>query len=198
MMSPKKQRFIECIKEFINTNNRPPTFVEIMRGLGFKSLGTVNWYIVELEKDGLIERKRGFNGKRALSLLEKNMSNKLPMLGLVAAGMPIEVFENVEYIDVPSKYINNENYVLKVDGDSMKNDGIIDGDYIVVKKNDVAKPGETIVAIVNGEATLKKFYVGEDGVELHPKNDNYNIIHISQDDELLIQGQVLGVFREYN
>ena len=198
MMSPKKQRFIEYIKEFINTNNRPPTFVEIMRGLGFKSLGTVNWYIVELEKDGLIERKRGFNGKRALSLLEKNISNKLPMLGLVAAGMPIEVFENVEYIDVPSKYINNENYVLKVDGDSMKNDGIIDGDYIVVKKNDVAKPGETIVAIVNGEATLKKFYVGEDGVELHPKNDNYNIIHISQDDELLIQGQVLGVFREYN
>ena len=198
MLSPKKQKFVNYIEQFININDRPPTFVEIMKGLGFKSLGTVNWYIVELEKDGLIKRKKGFNGKRALSLLEKNITNKLPMLGLVAAGMPIEVFENIEYVDVPSKYINNENYVLKVDGDSMKNDGIIDGDFIVVKKNNVAKPGETIVAIVNGEATLKKFYLGKNGVELHPRNDHYNIIHISSEDELLIQGQVLGVFREYN
>ena len=198
MMSPKKQRFIDYIKVFIESNNRPPTFVEIMSGLGFKSLGTVNWYIVELEKDGLIERKKGFNGKRALSLLEEKISNKLPMLGLVAAGMPIEVFDNVEYVDVPSKYINDENYVLKVDGDSMVKDGIIDGDYVVVRKNNIAKPGQTIVAIVNGEATLKRFYIGENGVELHPRNDNYNIIHVSSDDELLIQGQVLGVFREYN
>mgnify|MGYP001453965715 FL=1 len=198
MMSPKKQRFIDYIKVFIESNNRPPTFVEIMSGLGFKSLGTVNWYIVELEKDGLIERKKGFNGKRALSLLEEKISNKLPMLGLVAAGMPIEVFDNVEYVDVPSKYINDENYVLKVDGDSMVKDGIIDGDYVVVRKDNIAKPGQTIVAIVNGEATLKRFYIGENGVELHPRNDNYNIIHVSSDDELLIQGQVLGVFREYN
>ena len=198
MMSPKKQRFIDYIRVFIENNNRPPTFVEIMSGLGFKSLGTVNWYIVELEKDGLIERKKGFNGKRALSLLEEKISNKLPMLGLVAAGMPIEVFDNVEYVDVPSKYINDENYVLKVDGDSMVKDGIIDGDYVVVRKDNIAKPGQTIVAIVNGEATLKRFYIGENGVELHPRNDNYNIIHVSSDDELLIQGQVLGVFREYN
>ena len=198
MMSPKKQRFIDYIRVFIDNNNRPPTFVEIMSGLGFKSLGTVNWYIVELEKDGLIERKKGFNGKRALSLLEEKISNKLPMLGLVAAGMPIEVFDNIEYVDVPSKYINDENYVLKVDGDSMVKDGIIDGDYVVVRKDNIAKPGQTIVAIVNGEATLKRFYIGENGVELHPRNDNYNIIHVSSDDELLIQGQVLGVFREYN
>ena len=197
-MSPKKQRFIDYIRVFIEENNRPPTFVEIMSGLGFKSLGTVNWYIVELEKDGLIERKKGFNGKRALSLLEEKISNKLPMLGLVAAGMPIEVFDNIEYVDVPSKYINNENYVLKVDGDSMVKDGIIDGDYVVVRKDNIAKPGQTIVAIVNGEATLKRFYIGKNGVELHPRNDNYNIIHISSDDELQIQGQVLGVFREYN
>ena len=198
MMSPKKQRFIDYIRVFIEDNDRPPTFVEIMSGLGFKSLGTVNWYIVELEKDGLIERKKGFNGKRALSLLEEKISNKLPMLGLVAAGMPIEVFDNIEYVDVPSKYINNENYVLKVDGDSMVKDGIIDGDYVVVRKDNIAKPGQTIVAIVNGEATLKRFYIGKNGVELHPRNDNYNIIHISSDDELQIQGQVLGVFREYN
>jgi len=198
MLSPKKQKFIEYIKNFIIDNDRPPTFVEIMSGLGFKSLGTINWYIVELEKEGLIERVKGSNGKRALSILEKNIINQLPMLGLVAAGMPIEVFENVEFVDVPSKYIHNENYVLKVDGDSMKNDGILDGDFVVVKKIEIAHPGDTVVAIVNGEATLKKYYLGKEGVELHPRNDHYNIIHVTEEDELHIQGQVLGVFREYN
>ena len=198
MLSPKKQKFLDFIKNFISTNDRPPTFVEIMKGLKFSSLGTINWYIVELESEGLIKRVKGSNGKRALSILEKNIDNRLPMLGLVAAGMPIEVFENIEYVDVPSKYINNENYVLKVDGNSMIDDGILDGDYIVVKKSQIARAGDTVVAILNGEATLKRYYLGRNGVELHPRNKKYNTIHVTTEDELYIQGQVLGVFREYN
>ena len=198
MLSPKKQKFLNFIKNFINSNDRPPTFVEIMKGLNFSSLGTINWYIVQLESEGLIKRVKGSNGKRALSILEKNIDNRLPMLGLVAAGMPIEVFENIEYVDVPSKYINNENYVLKVDGNSMIDDGILDGDYIVVKKSQIARAGDTIVAILNGEATLKRYYIGKKGVELHPRNKKYNTIHVTTEDELYIQGQVLGVFREYN
>ena len=198
MLSPKKQKFLDFIKSFISRNERPPTFVEIMKGLKFSSLGTINWYIVQLENDGLIKRIKGTNGKRALSILEKNINNKLPMLGLVAAGMPIEVFDNVEYVDVPSKYINDENYVLKVDGNSMIDDGILDGDYIVVKKSQIATAGDTVVAILNGEATLKKYYLGKNGVELHPRNSKYNTIYVSTDDQLYIQGQVLGVFREYN
>ena len=198
MLSPKKQKFLDFIKNVISTNDRPPTFVEIMKGLKFSSLGTINWYIVELESEGLIKRVKGSNGKRALSILEKNIDNRLPMLGLVAAGMPIEVFENIEYVDVPSKYINNENYVLKVDGNSMIDDGILDGDYIVVKKSQIARAGDTVVAILNGEATLKRYYLGKNGVELHPRNKKYNTIHVTTEDELYIQGQVLGVFREYN
>jgi|TARA_B100001250_G_scaffold114883_1_gene97318 repressor LexA len=198
MLSPKKQNFLDFIKSFISSNDRPPTFVEIMKGLKFSSLGTINWYIVELEKEGLIKRVKGSNGKRALSILEKNIDNRLPMLGLVAAGMPIEVFDNVEYVDVPSKYINDENYVLKVDGNSMIDDGILDGDYIVVKKSQIARAGDTVVAILNGEATLKRYYLGKNGVELHPRNSKYNTIYVSNEDQLYIQGQVLGVFREYN
>ena len=198
MLSPKKQKFLDFIKNFIKSNDRPPTFVEIMKGLKFSSLGTINWYIVQLESEGLIKRVKGSNGKRALSILEKNIDNRLPMLGLVAAGMPIEVFENIEYVDVPSKYINNENYVLKVDGNSMIDDGILDGDYIVVKKSQIARAGDTVVAILNGEATLKRYYIGKKGVELHPRNKKYNTIHVTTEDELYIQGQVLGVFREYN
>ena len=125
MMSPKKQRFIDYIRAFIESNDRPPTFVEIMSGLGFKSLGTVNWYIVELEKDGLIERVKGYNGKRALSLLEKAIDNQLPLLGLIAAGMPIENYDQYDNIDVPKKFYGKADYVLKVDGDSMKDDGIL-------------------------------------------------------------------------
>ena len=91
MLSPKKQKFIDYIKSFTDNNSRPPTFVEIMDGLNFSSLGTINWYIVELEKEGLIERVKGYNGKRALSILEEKITNQLPLLGMVSAGMPLEM-----------------------------------------------------------------------------------------------------------
>ena len=139
MLSPKKQKFIDYIKDFTTDNDRPPTFVEIMKGLRFSSLGTVNWYIVELEKEGLIERVKGYNGKRALSVLEEKINNQLPLLGMVSAGMPLDIYENKEYIEVPPSLSQNGSYVLKVNGDSMKNDGILDGDYVVIKKIDFIK-----------------------------------------------------------
>ena len=198
MLSPKKQKFVDYIKEFTSSNDRPPTFVEIMNGLNYSSLGTINWYIVELEKEGLIERVKGYNGKRALSVLEEKMNNELPLLGMVSAGMPLEIFDNEEYIEVPKSLSANGNYVLKVNGDSMQDDGILDGDFVVIKKIQIARPGETVVAIVNGEATLKRYYVGSNGIELHPRNSNYSVIDVKKEDDLIIQGKVLGVFREYN
>ena len=198
MLSPKKQKFVDYIKEFTSSNDRPPTFVEIMNGLNYSSLGTINWYIVELEKEGLIERVKGYNGKRALSVLEQKMNNELPLLGMVSAGMPLEIFDNEEYIEVPKSLSSNGNYVLKVNGDSMQDDGILDGDFVVIKKIQIARPGETVVAIVNGEATLKRYYVGSNGIELHPRNSNYSVIDVKKEDDLIIQGKVLGVFREYN
>jgi len=198
MLSPKKQKFIDYIKSFTDENQRPPTFVEIMNGLNFSSLGTVNWYIVELEKEGMIERVKGNNGKRALSLLEQKIDNQLPLLGLVAAGMPIENFDTYEMIDIPSQFNNKADYVLRVDGDSMIDDGILNGDYVILKKVQVAKPGDTVVALINGEATLKQYYIGSNGVELHPKNNNYSVINVNPDDDLHIQGLVVGIIREYH
>tara|TARA_Y100000996_G_scaffold85943_1_gene59738 strand:+ start:270 stop:866 length:597 start_codon:yes stop_codon:yes gene_type:complete len=197
MLSPKKQKFLDFIKSFSEMNSRPPTFVEIMEGLRFKSLGTINWYIVELEKDGLIERVKGYNGKRALSVFEEKITNKLPLLGMVSAGMPLEIFENDEYIEVPPNMQKKGNYALRVNGDSMQDDGILDGDYVVIKKIQVANPGDTVVAVVNGEATLKNYYLGSNGVELHPRNDKYSIIYVNKEDDINIQGKVLGVFRNY-
>ncbi|MDP6570678.1 MAG: transcriptional repressor LexA [Candidatus Marinimicrobia bacterium] len=198
MLSPKKQRFVDFIRDFTDMNNRPPTFVEIMGGLSIRSLGTVNWYVNELEREGVIKRMRGKNGKRALSVLEEHIHNRLPLLGLIAAGHPLEVFEDSEYMAVPPQYIKPENYVLKVNGNSMIDDQIKDGDYVIVQKTETAANGDTVVALVNHEATLKRYYLRDKGVELHPQNPDFDIIHVQPEDEFQINGIVLAVFREYS
>ena len=197
-LSPKKQRFVDFIQNFTHDNNRPPTFVEIMGGLSIRSLGTINWYVNELEQEGVLHRMRGKNGKRALSLLEQHINNRLPLLGLIAAGHPLEVFEDSEYMDVPPQYIKPENYVLRVNGNSMIDDQIRDGDYVIVKKTETANKGDTVVALVNNEATLKRYYLGDKGVELHPQNSDFDIMYVKPADDFQINGIVLAVFREYS
>ena len=197
-ISPKKQRFMDFIQDFTHENNRPPTFIEIMRGLDIRSLGTINWYVNELEREGVLQRIRGKNGKRALSILEQQIQNRLPLLGLIAAGHPLEVFEDSEYMDVPPQYLKLDNYVLKVNGNSMIDDQIRDGDYIIVKRVETANEGDTVVALVNNEATLKRYYLSDKGVELHPQNPDFDIIHVKSEDDFRIYGIVLAVFREYN
>jgi repressor LexA len=196
--SPKKQLFLDFVRDFTDNNSRPPTFVEIMSGMNIRSLGTINWYVNELEKEGMLQRMRGKNGKRALSVLEGRIQNRLPLLGLIAAGYPLDVFENSEYINVPPQYLKSDNYVLKVNGNSMIDAQIQDGDYVIIKKIETAKNGDTVVALINNEATLKRYYVGDEGVELHPQNTDFNIIHVQPTDQFQINGIVLAVFREYS
>jgi len=141
---------------------------------------------------------RGKNGKRALSVLEQRIQNRLPLLGLIAAGYPLDVFEDSEYINVPPQYLKPDNYVLKVNGNSMIDDQIRDGDYVIVKKTETANKGDTVVALVNNEATLKRYYLGEKGVELHPQNPDFDIIHVKPADDFQINGIVLAVLREYS
>ena len=198
MISPKKQRFVEYIKSFTHLNNRPPRFVEIMNGLNVKSLGTINWYVNELEKDGIITRMKGKNGKRALSILENHMTTALPLLGLISAGKPLEQFDIIDHINVPSKYINSNNFALRVNGDSMEDDGILHDDIIIVKKTENAHNGETVIANINNEATLKKYYIKENKIELHPRNEKYNIIHINETDDFGISGVLVGLIRNYD
>lgn len=197
-LSPKKQNFVNFIRDFTRENNRPPTFVEIMSGLNISSLGTINWYVNELEKENVIWRMKGKNGKRALSVLEQHFHNKLPLLGIIAAGHPMEVFEDAEYIDVPPQYISAENYVLKVHGNSMIDNQILNGDYIIVKKTEIAINGDTVVALVNNEATLKRYYIKNKGIELHPQNSNFDVIYVKDSDVFQINGIVLAVFRKYS
>ena len=162
-----------------------------------KSLGTVNWYVKELEKAGALERGK-YNAKRALSVSNLPGGHKLPLLGLIAAGYPLEAVENRESIEVPLSYIHPDNYVLKVKGDSMIEDHIENGDYVIVRQKPEASSGQTVVAFVNGDATLKRYYPKKNGVELHPRNPDYDVIKVSAEDEFRIGGVVLAILRQYD
>jgi repressor LexA len=195
-LSPKKQRFLDFIRRFTGDHDRAPTFHEIMEGLKLKSLGTVNWYVKELEKLGVLERGK-YNAKRALSVPDQATGNELPLLGLIAAGYPLEAIEHRETLEVPPSYIHLDNYVLKVKGDSMIDDHIEDGDYVIIRQKPEAAQGQTVVAFVNGEATLKRYYPKTNGIELHPRNPAYDVIHVSPEDEFRIGGVVLAILRQY-
>ncbi|MCK5686429.1 repressor LexA [bacterium] len=198
-LSVKKQRFIDFIREHIEQYGHAPSFEELMLGLGFKSLGTVNWYVKSLEEDGVLKRSRGPNGKRALQLIEENeMTSILPLAGTIAAGYPLEAIEVPESIEVPLSYVRKDNYVLRVKGDSMIDDNIQDGDYVIIHKKEVVAPGSIIVAYVNEEATLKRYYPKTDHIELHPRNPEFNIINVFPDDTFRIGGELLYVFRKYD
>ena len=199
-LSLKQKKFLDFINNFTLMQNEAPTYDEIMIGLSFKSLGTVNWYVKTLEEQGHLYRTKGSNGKRALTLTQEHATHPeacLPLLGLIAAGEPIEALETPNSITVPSSLVHPDNFVLQVRGQSMIDEHIQDGDYIVVKKTASARSGQIVVAIINDEATLKCYVPKSNHVELHPRNPEFPIITIKETDKFHINGVLLYSFREY-
>ena len=199
IVSPNKQRFLKFIESYIKKYGYSPTTSEMQRGLDIKSSGTISWYVRELEREGYLLKTRGYSGKRALTL--RNNPDKtatLPFLGIVAAGYPLEVFENQDNIEVPPNYARSDNYVLKVRGDSMIDYHIQDGDFLIIKKAVQADTGQIVVAYVNEEATLKRYYSKETHIELHPGNEDYHIIRVHAGDRFRIGGILLYSFRKYD
>ncbi len=197
-LSPNKQRFLNFIESYAKEHGYAPTTSEIQLALGVKSSGTVSWYVRELERDGYLVRTRGYSGKRALTVRKADHQDSfLPLLGVVAAGYPLEVFENRDEVEVPPHYIHPDNFVLKVRGDSMIDYHIRNGDFLIVKKREQAQTGDIVVAYVNEEATLKRYYPKNDYIELHPGNERYEIIRVSPHDSFRIGGILLYSFREY-
>ncbi|HJM34413.1 MAG: transcriptional repressor LexA [Candidatus Marinimicrobia bacterium] len=199
-LSPKLKRFLDFIQRFTLSFDQAPSYEEIMVGLGFDSLGTVNWYVKTLEEEGHLSRIKGPNGKRALTLIHKEHATttaRLPLLGLIAAGEPIEALENPEVVDVPPSLLHPDNYVLQVKGDSMIDEQIHDGDFIVARKTKTARSGQIVVALINGEATLKCYVPKTDCIELHPRNPNFPVIKVNPQDDFHINGVLLYSFRNY-
>jgi len=200
-LSPKLKRFLDFIQRFTLIHDQSPSYEEIMASLGFGSLGTVNWYVKTLEGEGHLFRIKGPNGKRALTLSHKEHATtttaRLPLLGLIAAGEPIEALENPEMVDVPPSLLHPDHYVLQVKGDSMIDEQIHDGDFIVARKVKTARSGQIVVALINGEATLKCYVPKSNGVELHPRNPDFPVIKVNSQDDFHINGVLLYSFRNY-
>ena len=199
-LSPKLKKFLDFIQRFTLNFGQAPSYEEIMADLGFDSLGTVNWYVKTLEEEGHLSRIKGPNGKRALTLIHKEHATttaRLPLLGLIAAGEPIEALENPEVVDVPPSLMHPDNYVLQVKGDSMIDEQIHDGDFIVARKTETARSGQIVVALINGEATLKCYVPKTDCIELHPRNPSFPIITVNPQDNFHINGVLLYSFRNY-
>lgn len=192
-MTPKQKKILDFINEQIERKGVSPTLKEIAEHFGFNSLGTVQNYLVRLKDQGLVESD--WNGKRTLKPIPS--TKMLPLLGKVAAGHPIEAIETPELIEIPS-YLrpHGDCFVLEVTGQSMKDDGVYDGDYVIIKKQSSAQNGQTVVALIDNEATIKRYFKHREYVELRPANPDFKPIIVSSDN-FKIEGVVVGLVRRF-
>jgi repressor LexA len=206
MAITRRQRQVyDYISRFVTEKGYSPSFEEIGDGLGLSSLATVHKHISNLEKKGLLTRD--YNKSRSIDLLPPkgrlkqamsvNTGIVLPLVGRIAAGQPIEAVENPETISLADFVRSKEVFVLEVRGESMQDEHIVDGDYVLVEKTKVAHNGDIVVALVDGsDATLKRFYREDDNIRLQPSNVNMQPIIVPAA-SVAIQGRVIGVLRKY-
>ena len=196
----RQKEMMDFLDDYIDRNGYAPTIEETADHFGLRSLATVHKHLTNLQKKGLI--KRDWNRSRALELVPttvKVQAVELPLLGRVAAGSPIEAITSSETIFVPEDMVGRqETYVLQVKGDSLIEEQIRDGDYVIVENRQSARDGEMVIALLDGEnATLKKLYrEGGGRVRLQPANASLSPIYVDQD-RLRVQGVVIGVLRKY-
>jgi repressor LexA len=198
-LTEKQKTFLEYVSQYIEQWGQSPSFDEICEHFGFNSYNTVTTYLKILERKGYIRLPPIKNQKRAFEVISPVETRRFefPLLGKVAGGKPIEAVETVDTIEVPPSMIGQgDHFVLQVKGNSMKEDGILDGDYIVVRKQPTAENGETVVALINNEATVKKYYQRKTTVELRPAHKRMAPI-IVKEGHLRIEGKVVGVMRHY-
>ena len=200
-LTERQRDILQFIRQFQAERGVAPTHREICDHFGFSSYGTVYKHLSLLQKKGLI--RKDWNQKRGVELIDNEPPappppvRELPLFGYIAAGKPLDVDVESETITVPDRLTGRgENYVLKVRGDSMIEDGILDGDYVIVARRERADNGEMVVANVNGEVTLKRFYHEGDRVRLQPANSMMHPIY-AQTRDVAVQGVVVGLMRRF-
>jgi repressor LexA len=195
-LTPRQEQVLEFIRESVRANGYPPTVREICTALHLSSPSTVHAHLANLERLGLI--KRDPTKPRALDVVQDLRPRRpLPLVGRVAAGQPILAEENIEeYVDVPAFLRrDDDDFVLRVRGDSMVDAGIFNDDFIVVHQQDEVQNGEIVVALVGDEATTKRFYREGRTVRLQPESENHEPIIVNADEVELV-GRVVGVLRQ--
>jgi repressor LexA len=206
-LTRRQKEVYDFISGFVDRHGYSPSFEEIAEGLGLSSLATVHKHISNLEDKQLL--RRDYNRSRSIDLLKPRgrmkqslavaaeSSMSLPLLGRIAAGRPLEAVENPETISLADFTRSKEVFVLQVKGQSMQDEAILDGDYVLVEKADSARDGEIVVALVDGtDATLKRLYVEGGKVRLQPSNAEMQPIIVPAA-SVQVQGRVIGVLRKY-
>jgi len=200
-LTKRQKEILDYVAEYIGDHGYAPSFEEIADAFGYTSLATVHEHVSNLERKGYV--RKAYNQSRSLEVVRGTAlaaGVELPLLGEVAAGLPIEAIQDRETILVPPDLLRKggENYVLRVTGDSMIDEQIRDGDYIIVNSRTTAEDGEMVVALVDGDsATVKKLYRESDGrVRLQPANPTLTPMYFPGD-RVRIQGVVVGVIRRY-
>ena len=199
-LTKRQKEILDFIEQGIRESGYAPTLEEIGTHFGLRSLATVHKHVSNLESKGLIRRK--WNHSRAIELVQarkKTRAVELPLLGRVAAGRPLEAIEGDDRIEVPESMVRRANsYALEVVGDSMIDEGILEGDFIVVEENPDPRNGDMVVANIDGEATVKRFYREDSNtIRLQPANEKYDPIYVRNRD-LQIRGIVSAVLRKYH
>jgi repressor LexA len=207
MAITKRQREVyDFIHDFVQQHGYSPSFEEIGAGLGLSSLATVHKHVSNLERKGLL--KRDYNRSRSIDVLPaRGLLRKqprpappefaLPLLGRIAAGQPIEAVQQGETISLGDITRSKDVFVLQVKGQSMKDEHIVDGDYVLVEKANTARDGEIVVALVDGsDATLKRLYREGIKIRLQPSNSQMDPIIVPAK-SVQVQGRVIGVLRKY-
>ena len=200
-ISKKQQEILDYIKNEILNRGFPPAVREICEAVNLKSTSSVHSHLETLEKNGYIRRDP--TKPRAIEIVDDNFNLvrretvNVPIIGKVAAGQPLLAVENVEgYFPIPSEYMpNNKTFMLVVQGDSMINAGIFNGDYVVVEQQPTAENGQKVVALIDDSATVKTFYKEDGYIRLQPENDSMEPIIVEPDRPFQILGKVIGVFR---
>lgn len=200
-LSQKQLEILQFIKNEIQLKGYPPAVREICKAVNLKSTSTVHGHLSRLEKKGYIRRDP--TKPRAIEILDKDNLDflpkkeiiEVPIVGKVTAGQPILAVENIEdTFPLPIDFTENSTvFMLKVKGESMINAGIFDGDYVLVKQQNIAYNGDIVVALIEDEATIKRFYKEKDFIRLQPENEFMEPIYVK---DLKILGKVIGVFRK--
>lgn len=199
-LSVKQQRVLDFIRQYNQSHGYPPSVREICDALAMKSTSTAHGYLERLEKRGFIRRDP--SRPRAIELVgeadKRREVMNLPVIGRVAAGEPIFAQEHIEeYLALPADFFHcreNESFILQIQGESMINAGILNGDHIVVQKTSIANNGEIVVAMIGEDATCKRFYKEKNRFRLQPENDQMEPIYTEQ---VEILGKVIGLLRQY-
>ncbi len=202
-LTERQKEILEFIQQFQRERGLSPTHREICERFGYSSYGTVYKHLKLLQQKGYLRRdwnqKRGLELVRAVPSAAVSEEILLPFYGLIAAGRPIEAVAGDETLGVPSHLLSRrsgDHYVLKVVGDSMIDEGIHDGDFVVVSSREAAEPGEMVVALVGSDATLKRFFPEGELVRLQPANPTMQPIRVPAR-EVTVQGIVVGLMRRF-